>query len=715
MKRTAKITDHFLKVSEKMINNPILISIRRGFVFVMPVVLVGSIALVVLSLPIQAYQNFMATLFGNKWESIFLYVRDGTFNIFSLLVVIAISYSYVAEIGERNSFRVSPIVAAIVSLCSFVAISGMSTETFKIANFGVIGLFMAITVAIISSMLFLKLSSLKFLKIKAFSNGANSDFSFAINSFFPAIIIITFFAILNYLLITFFGIANIQSFISESITDLFSNIKSPFWSGILFISLIHIFWFFGMHGSNILEPVAQSIFIPALATNQLMIELGQAPTEIFTKTFFDVFVLMGGCGTLLSLIMAILIIDKNKSQRQLVKVSLIPVLFNINELIIFGIPIVLNPVYIIPFIFVPLILTVFSYLLIWIGLVPYTTHLVEWTTPVFLSGYVATGSIRGSILQLFNLALGTLLYIPFVKLGKIVSDKQGKDNLQRLITVYRQCEESGQCSTLLSRNDVIGNISRLLAADLEDDLQNNKLILFYQPQVDYAGNITGVEALLRWQHEYYGYIYPPLVIALAEESQIIDKLGYWIVKTACRELENLVALGCDNLIMSINISVMQLENEFLVETLHQIVENHNIRHDSLEIEITEQLALSNNPDIIERIKSIKKLGFRLALDDYGKGHSSLVYIKEYDFDTIKIDGSLVQEILNNNNCGNIISSIVFLAESLHCSVIAEYVENEEQRNALHNLRCDYYQGYFFSEPLPENDLIKYIQSKKHNK
>jgi len=178
---------------------------------------------------------------------------------------------------------------------------------------------------------------------------------------------------------------------------------------------------------------------------------------------------MGGCGTILCLISALFIKGRHKNQLQLAKLSFIPVFFNINELIVFGIPIVLNPVYLIPFLFVPIILTVSSFLSIHYGLVPHTSNLVEWTTPIFLSGYYSTNSINGSLLQLFNLVLGTLCYLPFVKFAQSVSDAQGRNNLNKVYDMFRQSEERGTASTLLTRQDDIGNISRFLAADLQHD------------------------------------------------------------------------------------------------------------------------------------------------------------------------------------------------------------------------------------------------------
>lgn len=708
MKRITEIFRGFTRAEERFSNSPILNAVRHGLTLLIPMVLIGSMALVVISFPVPAYQEFMVKQFGNGWKNTFVFVRDGTINILSLLMVVCISYCLVMEDGEKNGYPANPIIASCVSLCSFVVIFGITKSDFSISNYGVVGAFIAILVSVTSSLLFLKLSKIKALRIRAFTDGDAAVFNSALASIIPAAITILVYAVINQALSALFGISDIQTFISSFFSGVIKSISSPFLSAIFFILMIHIFWFFGIHGNNVLEPVAQSVFVPALTLNQQLISAGKAPTQIFTKTFFDTFVLMGGCGTTLCLILAIIIMDKNKNQRGIAKLSVIPSIFNINEMIIFGIPIVLNPIYIIPFLLVPVILTITSFAAMSLGLVPYTINPVEWTTPVFLSGYASTGSIAGCFLQLFNLTLGTACYMPFVKLAQSVSDSQVKNNINRLCSHFKNSEENGSFAGLLKRQDDLGSISRFLVADLKNDMQGGRISLFYQPQVDYEGNVYGVEALLRWNHRAYGYIYPPLIIELAEESQMIDELGGWIFETACHDLKKLNRLGLKDMSISVNVSAVQLENPYFVETLRDIIGQYDISPHRLKIEITEQIALASSQKVMKQLMGIKDLGIKLEMDDFGMGHSSLMYLKEYNFDTIKLDGSLVREICTNGNCRNIISSIVFLSKSMNYSVLAEYVERDDQRSILHSLGCDCYQGYLFSKALPFDELIQYI-------
>jgi len=349
-----------------------------------------------------------------------------------------------------------------------------------------------------------------------------------------------------------------------------------------------------------------------------------------------------------------------------------------------------------------------SYLAMFYGLVPYTSNFVEWTTPILLSGYYSTNSISGILLQLFNLALGVACYVPFVKMAQKISDYQNKNSINKVYEFFKQNEKRGIVTSLLNRYDDIGSISRFLADDLENSINKEKLKLYYQPQINYEGKVIGFEALLRWNHENYGFIYPPLIIALSIEAQINNKLDYWILDTACRDLRRMSDMGFDDITMSVNVSVNQLEDSRFCNKLTEILNKHNIDPGRLKLEITEQSALRSGDKLLDKIQNIKKMGVKLEMDDFGMGHSSLMYLKEYEFDTVKLDGSLVRDITTNKSCRKIISSIVDLGRTLNYSVLAEYVETLEQKEILHNLGCNHYQGYLFSKPVPFDDALDYI-------
>ena len=288
-------------------------------------------------------------------------------------------------------------------------------------------------------------------------------------------------------------------------------------------------------------------------------------------------------------------------------------------------------------------------------------------------------------------------------------------NFDHLCSEFKKTERSSKRYNLFERQDAVGNLARALAEDLKNAIANKSITLFFQPQVDYHGNVFCAEALLRWKHAAYGYIYPPLVIDLAEEYHIIDQLGLLIIEQACSTINKLNTLNRPDITISVNITATQLENKNFARQLMQIMQRYQIDPGSLKIEITEQVALESDKRIKDQLFAINDLGVGLEMDDFGMGHSSLMYLKEYNFDTIKLDGGLVREISTNVNCREIISSIVYLSRSLNYSVLAEFVENEEQRQILHELGCDQYQGHLYSHALPYPDLVHFIEQSKNTR
>lgn len=692
--------------------NDITGAARRGLTLMIPFLLVGSFSLVLTSVPLPGYHRVMAHLFGPEWSFLFRSVFKSSFGILALIMVLTQSYSYASEKSDRRSFTIDPLICSIVSLCSFFAASGIAVVGFDVASLGATGLFAAIVVSSLSARLFVALCRVKRLRLRGFADGLSTVFNDALAAVIPAMITIGSFAAANTAFVFILGSRNAQTLLSSLLNSFFESLGNSPASGILFILLTQLFWSVGIHGNNMLESVAQNLFVPAVEMNHNLINSGLPPQDVFTKTFFDVFVFMGGSGSTLCLMFAILLFARRKNLRRHAKLSTIPVLFNVNELLVFGLPIVLNPLYVLPFIFIPVLLTVVSYLATLWGFVPHTAVLVEWTTPVLLGGYSATQSWRGCALQLFNIALGVFCYAPFVRLAERATDERMRVTLRKVYGALEETHQLPAVSPLMTRRDDIGGVCRVLAADLEYDLANGRLALAYQPQIAFDGSVAGVEALLRWNHEAYGPVAPPVAVALAEETGQEDRLGAWIIDTACRDLRLLIVQGFSDIVVSINVSARQLESGDLLGCIAASMKRHGVPARNLKIEVTEKDALAGTEKTLERLHSIKALGLKLAMDDFGMGHSSILYLKDYEFDTIKLDGSLVTGLFENKTCGEIIASVANLGKALSFSVMAEFVETEAQREVLHKLGCDQYQGYLYSPALPLADLSSYLAERR---
>lgn len=196
------------------------------------------------------------------------------------------------------------------------------------------------------------------------------------------------------------------------------NLTNSLPSAIIIAVIPPLLWFFGLHGANMIEPFMQSINVTAIDANIKAIQAGNSAPYIVSKPFFDAFVNLGGTGATIALIIAIfLVVRKNQQFRKVAEFSVAPGLFNINEPMTFGLPIVLNPILFIPYILAPVVLTIIAYVTTSIGLVPACTFVLPWVTPPVIGGFLATQSVAGAILAAVNVAVAVLIYLPFVKLA----------------------------------------------------------------------------------------------------------------------------------------------------------------------------------------------------------------------------------------------------------------------------------------------------------
>jgi len=705
---THNLSDVILRLRLYFERTPMFIAIRHALTLMIPFILLGSFAILCANLPFPNYKAFMLEYFGPHWDTFFVRTYNATFGIMSIVTTINISYLYVSDITKHSKSSADPLIGSILSLSCFIALIGIDGSDFNVSQFGATGLFSAIIITIIALKLYTKASTIKRLSLSLYTEGANPLFSNALKSIFPACVTLLPFLLLGSI-IDSLGYDNISQQLSNFQLILFTNAGDTLIAAVLFTLSIQFFWFFGIHGNNMLEYVSQNLYAPAVLNNQAAIMAGEQANQILTKPFFDTFVTIGGSGATLSLLIAIFIWSKSKNVRRHGKMSLIPSLFNINELVLFGLPIVIEPIFLIPFLLVPLILTVTSYLAISIGLVPFTQQEVTWTTPIFLSGFLVTGSIKGSILQLLNLVIGIYIYKPFLKSNEDLAVKRDLNNYSRLLALYKENELSGHSQWLSKRSVETGNIARVIITELEIALKNNELMMHYQPQFNTSNEVIGLESLLRWEHNRYGYIYPPLILSLAEEGELNDALGAWIIDRVIQDTKRLEILGYTTLTNSINLSAVQLESPNVVHYILDQIAKYQLNTKQISIEITEHVALSSNPLIHEALLFLNDSDIKLSMDDFGMGHSSLMYLKSHKFDTIKLDGSLVKDIVNNKISQEIVSSIYYLSQSLNIAILAEFVETSEQRDILAKLGCYQYQGYLFSQALSFDALIEFLE------
>lgn len=364
------------------------IAIRQGLIMMIPLIVLGSLALMIKSLPIPAYQKVLPTLLGGRLVELLDFVYAGTFEIYSVALGITTSVGYaMVKNTKRKSGRAAVndcFILAIITLISLMGYLGIQDENFSKNALGTTNTFMALMIALGSGFFYFKVKNLRIWdKIHKPKTDVDGMYYVAVRSILPAAVVVSIFAVGNQLFRIIFHVDNIQQALLAFMEHVLSYCHSAFSVGLALLFAIHFLWFFGLHGSNVLD---------ALIRNNYMSVDG---VEIYSKTFQDVFVIMGGCGAALGLVIALILFSRKRIMKDVAKLALPGVMFNISEVVIFGIPIIFNPVFFFPFIMVPTLNYLLSYGAMYLGLVPKVISQVEWTAPVLLSGYQATGSLAG--------------------------------------------------------------------------------------------------------------------------------------------------------------------------------------------------------------------------------------------------------------------------------------------------------------------------------
>ena len=658
-----------------------------------PVLIIGAFALVITEFPVQGYKDFIQTFLGGFIYKLFRYVNVGTFGVLSVYMTFSISKAYMSIKADSQAVSVGAVFAALIS---FFILIGAYNDDFGISNMGVQSMFLAILTGIGASWLYLTFDKLFRKRARyVFSIGADRNFNKMLSALFPIVVVVLIFAVFNQLVMVIFDVDSFRQLLDNAFKALFEKIPNGFFKGFFFVLLSSVLWFFGIHGSDTLESVMKENFTGNLAENAAALEMGLEPTNVLTKEFFDCFVLMGGCGATICLLIAILIFSRNRAHRGLGYTATFPMLFNINELMVFGLPIILNPIMLIPFLTVPLVCYSVSYVAIASGIVPMITNNVEWTSPIIFGGLTATGSVAGALLQIFNVVLGVLIYLPFVKMMDRQAEESIKNNYAEFIDYFRKNEAALVNEKLIMLGNAFGDFAKSLCADIKHGVKD-KTVLYYQPQYDYGGKCVGVEALLRYKHDLHGIMYPPLVVKLAEEGGFLADMEEQIMLRALADKDKVTKRFGKDVRISVNITGTTVVTQRFLQFCNKLSEEGQFKDVRLCIEVTEQAALSFSSEAISILKSLRDMGLTLAIDDFSMGQTSINYLKEDLFHEIKLDGSLVKGLFTHENCREIVSSITRLARSLDLIVLAEYVETEEQKELLHEIGCDCYQGYLYS-------------------
>jgi PTS system cellobiose-specific IIC component len=416
------LEEKLMPVAGKIGQQRHLQAIRDGIVMTIPLVIIGSLFLILAYLPIPGYDPFMKGIFGANWQNNILYPVDATFDLLAIFVAFGVSY----RLGER--YKLDPLATAAVTIAGFMLVTPFnivftptsSHQTFNVAGIpldfmGSKGMFVAIIVALLSTEIYRFIVN-KNIIIKM-PDGVPPAVAKSFASLIPGFASIMVMWIIR-LVLQVTPFQDMQNIVGEILGKPLSMLGGSLIGAIIAVIVAQLLWVTGIHGQALVWGIMAPVWLSLMDENRIAFQAGHALPHIVNQQFMDIFYSIGGSGTTLGLALLLFFRSKSKQMKQLGKLAIAPGLFNINEPITFGMPMIMNPIMMIPFILVPVVIVTVSYFAMSLGLVAKPAGiLVPWTTPAPIGGFLATGGkISGAILQLFNVLLSAVLYYPFFRI-----------------------------------------------------------------------------------------------------------------------------------------------------------------------------------------------------------------------------------------------------------------------------------------------------------
>lgn len=417
-----KIAQWLTPVATKFSTQRHLGAVRDGFIILIPLVIVASFFILINNVVLDANNGIFADIVDlSVYQQIGNQVYNGTLGLLSILIAFTIAYKLARSYNEDGVIPGVMAVAVFVSMFpSIVEVVPLDHEeavhvtgVFSQSETSATGLIFAIISALIGTEVFLRLKKIEKLQIKM-PESVPPEVARSFNALIPAFFTLTLFALLVFLTNTLFDLG-LQEIITKVIQAPLDTIYQGLFgiNGVMFVQ--NLLWALGIHGTFVLGPITEPTLLAAIQENIEAFQVGINIPNIVTKPFIDSFTMMGGGGNTIGLLIAIFIASKRAEYRGVAKLSAAPGLFNINEPLMFGLPVILNPILAIPLILVPIVNLNIAYLATSIGLISKTVVFIPWTTPPVLSAFLATaGDYRAAILSALLIALSVLIYLPFV-------------------------------------------------------------------------------------------------------------------------------------------------------------------------------------------------------------------------------------------------------------------------------------------------------------
>lgn len=557
-------------------------TIRVSLAMVIPILFIGSITVLLNGFPIPAYQKVLDSFLGGALRSIIGTIQHATIGSLAIFITIALSFSYMNQTddGKRTVSRFGCLLGCVTGF--FILVGFFSGEP-DITLLSGQGVFSALLAGLIGSVLFRKFESFFKTRKTIFVDGADTIFNATLQVIKPFLCVVLCFAVANYIITILFDVKSVQYLFMKGVNALFMRSQRSYGSGLLFTSLISIMWCLGIHGNNVLDQVANDVFTAII------------PGSIVSKSFIDTFVNMGGTGCTIGLLIAMAIFGKRSSTKKLAGMAALPGIFNIGELLVFGYPVIYNPLMALPFILSPMLCFTNAFIMTRIGFLPAVTTTVDWTTPALMSGYLATGSLMGVVVQIFNILISTACYAPFVIRCENNALKEFSSEMKGLVDYFKENKEEEEMA-LTECEGNRGRLARLLATDLSVSLgatdpgediypYESPLKVDYRLLYDNDENCIGAKAVLKWEHVRYGDIYSPMVYQIARESGDLYELETFVAERALKDSLGYRDRYGNEFVMNADITADTVNDEQFIPFLQSAADRYMLRAGNLHLEI----------------------------------------------------------------------------------------------------------------------------------
>lgn len=666
----------FTHAAKLIIANQML-AIREGLLWILPCLMISSLILFGASLgefTVGKDRYWVETLYNAYYQ---------LNNIFPILLTAALSYILAMQ------WRLPRPPIALISIV-YLGLFHQSFSDVKVT----FELIISVVTPLYSIPLiafFYRKKRLKIVKSDQIGKTVKDSLNLIVPSIVTAIIMLS---------ISWVLVSTLSFFLDfGGLDNLFEH--SSFTFGVIYSVLNSFLWFIGIHGYYALMPWIDILM--AAVPEQVV---ASDNTQVVNHSMMAIFVFVGGCGATLGLVISLLLFTKDRASK-LIAIAAFPlVLLNINEVLLFGLPIIFNPRLFLPFLIVPIVNLVISHSVLSAGLVAIPSVVVPFSSPVLFNGWLATqGDFNAVLLQCFLVLVDLAIYTPFVlRMSKLnISDRIAFPFFES--SYSRRREEADT----LSADKVSEKVNQQRAtAELEQGLRRYAQIDFcmeYQPQIQAStGKVVSCEALIRAKDPTSGKIlYPGAFLPYFEQANMMPDIDLWTVKKVVSDLKLAQVNQC-LIPTSINITPETLLDK---EVMNRICRTIEPIADWISIEITEESLVMNTARVLESLQRLKELGCKISLDDFGVGFSSLSYLNQFDVDCIKIDRSFVLS-LDNKKGQRVFYAMLKVAQELDLSCVVEGVETQQQLNLIPDESSISIQGWYYSKSLPFNQLQQYI-------